>query len=212
MRFLHRAGFTSVAFDGGTPPGPGPRQVAITFDDGYLDNYSHALPILLRYCFTATIFLASRFVGTTARWPGAAGAEMLGWSHANEMSRLGIALQSHTCTHPDLTGCEDALLDRELRGSRQEIEDRVGRAVRSLAYPYGRFDGRVLRHAASAGYSSAFSAGLSSGLPLAQERIRILAGDGASIFALKVSGWASWLRRARHGGRLPAGARSGDGE
>lgn len=184
---------------GAAAPGAVDHSIAITFDDGYLDAYERAFPILQRHCFAATIFVVTRRVGGRRDWDRSAPVPLMSWHHIRELSRHGVSFQSHSATHPDLTACDDRRAREELLASRHELEDRVGVAVDAIAYPYGRFDARVLRLTAEAGYRSGWAAGFSNAGILALERFQVTSRDTGWRFALKARGWASWLRRLRHG-------------
>jgi peptidoglycan/xylan/chitin deacetylase (PgdA/CDA1 family) len=202
MRYVAEMGFTAQPL---AAPAPGAgRHVAITFDDGYLDTYETAFPILQRHGLTATVFVVSRCVGgTSCEWGPQPAVPLLTWSQIEEMSRYGVSFQSHTRTHPDLTRCSDAEALDELAGSRAEIEDHVGRPVDALAYPFGSFDTRVAELTERAGYRSAWAAGLARpGGPFRSERFQISARDSMASFGIKASGWGAWLRRARDAARF----------
>lgn len=77
------------------------------------------------------------------------------WEQAREMDRQGLAIESHTLTHPILTNLGDQRLRRELRESREQLETRLRRRVEHFCYPNGDFDERVRRAVAEAGYASA---------------------------------------------------------
>jgi peptidoglycan/xylan/chitin deacetylase (PgdA/CDA1 family) len=210
MRYLAEMGFTTDAPK--CPAALPAKPVVITFDDGYLDTYSTAFPILQRYGLTATVFIVSGCIGATSdAWGPPTPAPLLTWSQIDEMSRAGISFQSHTRTHPDLTRCRDAVALSELAGSRAEIEDHVGRAVNALAYPFGRFDARVLGLAERAGYRIAWAAGRAAQGPFSTERFQISSKDSMASFAVKASGWGGWLRRARAVARFGADDRGGSG-
>jgi peptidoglycan/xylan/chitin deacetylase (PgdA/CDA1 family) len=196
MGYLWRRGYATTPLEERLGAEAGSRRVAITFDDGYLDNYAAAFPILQRYGFVATIFIVPGFVGAARRWERTRPVPLMTWSHAREMARHGISFQSHTSTHPDLTGCDDERLWRELAGSRREIEERIGERVSALAYPFGAFDSRVLGFTERAGYRSAYAAGMARAGRFARERFQVTSRDGPATFALKASGWGGPLRRA----------------
>lgn len=199
MRYLSKRGFTTCglhAAEGARRP------VVVTFDDGYLDTYSIAFPILERYGFTATVFLVTGDVGASTGWGPPAPAPLMSWAQVAELARRGISFQSHTRTHPDLTRCSDAVALAELVDSRAELEDRLGLAVDSLAYPYGSYDARVVALTEQAGYRSGWAAGLVPAPgPLTRERFQISANETLSSFVLKASGWGAWLRKARGAAR-----------
>lgn len=134
------------------------RSFALTFDDGYR-AITQVASILARYNFRATAFLVSGRMGDDNQWPGqpawVSPRPLLGWADLAELQAAGVSFASHTRTHPDLRRLDDARLLDELRGSRQDIEDRIGESCPLLAYPYGSVDQRV-RRAASRVYSAAF--------------------------------------------------------
>jgi peptidoglycan/xylan/chitin deacetylase (PgdA/CDA1 family) len=77
------------------------------------------------------------------------------WGEVAEMAEAGIEFGSHTQSHPILSRLDDAALDQELRGSREEIERRLGRPVHTIAYPVGKagaYDERVMAAARRSGY------------------------------------------------------------
>lgn len=129
------------------------RSLAITFDDGYQSVYQHAFPILQRYGFSATIFLAVGENGNQTpleRLPSMCERSMLSWREIEEMHKCGITFGAHTLTHPDLTRLPLAELNSQVYESKAVIEDTLGSEVTCFAYPYGRYDKRcrdvVSRH------------------------------------------------------------------
>lgn len=132
-----------------------PRPVVLTFDDGYLDNYEVALPILQQFGFSATVFLVSRLIGRTNVWDlDEPQVPLLGLEHIREMQRAGIEFQSHTCTHARLTTLAPAAALHELGESRTALEQVLGRPVCAIAYPWGAHDPTVERLAEDAGYAA----------------------------------------------------------
>lgn len=125
-----------------------PHAIAFTFDDGFASVYEHAFPLLCRYGFSATVFVVTDYCGRLNAWPGQPPAiahlPLLSWPQIREMSRAGIQFGAHTKTHPDLRCLSAAEMEKEICDSNQAIEDRLGQAVDSFAYPYGYFDARVL--------------------------------------------------------------------
>jgi peptidoglycan/xylan/chitin deacetylase (PgdA/CDA1 family) len=121
---------------------PAPRTVAITFDDGYADNYEHAWPILRRYAFPATIFVVSQAAGGRAGWtsdPALAGRPLLTHQQLADMNAGGVQIGAHTRRHVSLTEVPPTEQELEVRGSREDLEQRSGRTVRAFAYPFGDF-------------------------------------------------------------------------
>jgi peptidoglycan/xylan/chitin deacetylase (PgdA/CDA1 family) len=97
-----------------------PRYVVLTFDDGYLDFYTQAFPVLRQYGFTATVFLPTDYIDSSK--PGLKGKYHLTWDLVRELSQSGIDFGSHTCSHPQLYELSPAEIESELRKSKETIE------------------------------------------------------------------------------------------
>ncbi|HHV79687.1 MAG TPA: polysaccharide deacetylase family protein [Firmicutes bacterium] len=124
------------------------RSIIITFDDGYADLYSRAFPVMKKHGFIGVAFVCSSTVGTRGH---------VTWEQLKEMEASGWEIGCHTATHPDLTKLEDERLHAEIRGSKAEIERRLGIKVQSFCYPSGRYNSRVVRAVREAGFSMAFT-------------------------------------------------------
>ena len=139
------------------------KAIAVTFDDGYQDNYENAYPILKRYNIPATIFLTTDFIGTgeIPAWDkgcyAADEALMLSWQQVREMSDNDISFGSHTLTHPFLTKIPRAQVEKELHVSKDIIEQQIGKPVTTFAYPSGDFNSDIKQIVKEAGYSAAVS-------------------------------------------------------
>lgn len=137
--YLARKGLTSL------PEKP----VVLTFDDGGLDNYWVAFPILRTYGFTATFFVVTGKVGAAGH---------MDWEDLRTMADAGMSIESHTVSHPaDLRTLDDSRLAQELGTSRKTIAEHLGTFPESLSYPSGHFDQRVIAAAEAAGYLLAVS-------------------------------------------------------
>lgn len=174
--------------------GPWPDQgVAITFDDGFADTFAHALPVLARYRIPATMFAVAERIGMNNDWMSSRGFPMrrlVSAAELREMGAIGIAIGSHTRTHPRLPELDvDAKRD-EIRGSKSRLEDLIGRSVTAFAYPYGLFDDDARRLVEEAGYRVAVST--RSGFnrpgidPYVLRRIEVFGGDSLSQFRNKL--------------------------
>jgi peptidoglycan/xylan/chitin deacetylase (PgdA/CDA1 family) len=132
--------------------------VVITFDDGFANFYESAWPVLAQHRFSATVFVISGYMGCKNDWdqpPFSLGTQpLLSWTQAAELAQAGIEIGSHTKTHPDLRRCSFKEVEEQLSASRYEIEDRLGFAVKSFAYPYGATN-EVIQRQASAVFSCA---------------------------------------------------------
>ena len=117
------------------------RALAITFDDGYLDNFENAAPVLHNLGLPATFFVVTQWIGSEVVpwWDAARGARYpwMTWNEVHSLARMGFEIGAHTRTHVDLGTTTGALAEEEIRGARVELEDRLGMAVESFAYPYG---------------------------------------------------------------------------
>lgn len=103
----------------------------LTFDDGYLDNYTEMFPILKRTGAKATVFLVKALVGTDG---------YLTEEQIREMSDSGlVSFQTHTVNHVELASLSAERIAAELSESIDYIESLTGREVRALAYPAGRY-------------------------------------------------------------------------
>lgn len=117
------------------------REVVITFDDGYLDNYEHAAPLLDEFGLTATFFVVAGHVGTDRVfwWDVEKGVDsaMMSWPQVRELASGGHTIGAHTWSHPDLGREPPTSAEQELSAARSFIEDQVGLPVQHFAYPYG---------------------------------------------------------------------------
>ena len=128
------------------------RMVAITLDDGYLDTLTVALPLLQEFGFSATCYLVADRVGRTSDWTDP--TPLMGWGEVREWLAAGMAVGSHTLSHRDLTRLAPVALRAEVADSKARIEDRLGIAVGSFAYPFNRCGQRELEAVARAGYTA----------------------------------------------------------
>ncbi|MFC2337788.1 MAG: polysaccharide deacetylase family protein [Negativicutes bacterium] len=125
--------------------------VLITFDDGYMDNYTNAYPILKKYGLKATIFVITGFLDRAQ--PG-----YFTWGQAAEMEASGlINIESHTVTHTSLTDLTEEQVKMELERSKNDIERRLGKQVDFLAYPTGTYNLHIAALVKEAGYKGAFT-------------------------------------------------------
>jgi peptidoglycan/xylan/chitin deacetylase (PgdA/CDA1 family) len=165
---------------------------AVTFDDGFADLEEYALPLLLRYRIPATVFLVAQTLTTGGQpvdWvnhPPAFPLETLRLDQVLRMQDAGVSFQSHSWAHRDLTALDPQECLRDLRDSRELLEDVLGRPVRQLAYPRGRHDERVRAAAAEAGYHCSFTLPEAAERPGAHAVPRVGVHRGNSVRTLRV--------------------------
>jgi peptidoglycan/xylan/chitin deacetylase (PgdA/CDA1 family) len=129
----------------GVPPPP--RAVVLTFDDGFADFHTEAMPVLARHGFVATLYVVTGCVGGTSRWMQAEGESarrILSWSQLTEIAASGIECGAHSHTHPQLDLLPPADARSEVTVSRRVLVERLGEPVDSFAYPHG-FHSRTVR-------------------------------------------------------------------
>jgi peptidoglycan/xylan/chitin deacetylase (PgdA/CDA1 family) len=161
VKFLHDQGYKTVSLeDVFRPKQDFEKRVAITFDDGYEDVYSNAFPILQKYGFTAFVFIITGFVGKCNNWDfnlGRKRKKHLSWKQIKEMSEFGFDFGSHTVNHPDLTKIDPNWVEYELKKSKKVLEDKLGKEVNFLSYPFGRYNRFVQEEAERSGYKRAYT-------------------------------------------------------
>lgn len=134
------------------------RPVVLTFDDGYADFRSRAMPALERYGFTATLFVTTGWMQDSGTRP-AAPNRMLTEIELAEAAAAGVEIGAHTRQHPQLDQLPEQRVREELYTSRQWLEDKLGRPVPGLAYPFGYSTARVREVARETGYGYACAVG-----------------------------------------------------
>ncbi len=116
--------------------------VGISFDDGYLNNLSHALPVLNRHGFSSTCYFVSQQLGQTNQWDSAQGVVQTPLMNAVQLREWlsgGQEVGAHTRHHVHLRALDTATSRDEIGGCKAELEDLSGAVVRHFCYPYGEF-------------------------------------------------------------------------
>jgi peptidoglycan/xylan/chitin deacetylase (PgdA/CDA1 family) len=133
------------------------RSVVITFDDGYLDTYENAFPILQKHGLTATVYVVSDYLGRCNDWDRGRSRRymLMGGNHLREMSDAGIFVGSHSITHRSLVLMSRMEVKREIEESKKILEDLLGKEVPSFAFPFGLSTNTYRAMAKEAGYLAA---------------------------------------------------------
>lgn len=151
MRYLAEHGYTAISlqeffqamdYNEALPEKP----VIITFDDGYLDNYQTALPIMEKYGMKGTVFVIAGDVGK----PG-----YLSWDRIKEMRQRKTEIGSHTTTHAKLKDLSYDDQFKETAEAKKLLEGQLQRPVEFMAYPYGGYNDSVVKAIQAAGYLGA---------------------------------------------------------
>lgn len=132
--------------------------VGLTFDDGYEDFLSAAVPTLERLGFSATVYVVAGLLGKENEWKHAGHRSrriLLQASGVREVSERGMEVGSHTMSHPRLSNLSLDTLAREVGDSRQVLGEILGEPVEGFAYPYGDLDAAAIRAVRDTGYGYA---------------------------------------------------------
>jgi peptidoglycan/xylan/chitin deacetylase (PgdA/CDA1 family) len=195
-----------AALDGLAAGDAAPPTVFLTFDDGFRDNHSAALPLLREYGFPAFVFVLPPLLdgGGAFAWPEMEGdrerfpetLRSVDWAMLEEMREGGFEVGSHSLAHPHLPELRGERLREELWQSRAAIAARLG-ACDTLAYPFGEWSAEVAAAAADCGYRYAFTLPTTSGqrgaTPLSIPRVNVDHRDDERRFAAKLSPWGRRL-------------------
>ena len=208
MRFLAEAGYRTLTpgelleFVKGSAAAS--KAVLITIDDGWLDNYLFAYPVLLQYRFKATSFLvtgrvaAARVDSLPDALPchdeakrlinmGEAGRVVMDWDIVRKLQGEGLMeFYSHTVTHRRCSSLGAAELAAELQLSKAMLEAETGRGCPYLCWPYGDCDEATVQAALAAGYSATFTTVDGFTLP---------GSDPAVIRRIEVKNSVEWLQQ-----------------
>jgi peptidoglycan/xylan/chitin deacetylase (PgdA/CDA1 family) len=171
------------------------RPVLLTFDDGFADFASDALPILQHYGFTATLYVATAYVNATSRWlfrEGEAWRPMLTWPQLLDVSRCGIECGAHSHSHYQLDVVSRAVACEEIVLSKQLLEQHLGVAVSSFSYPFGYYTSSVKELVRAAGFTSACAVKHAMSAvttdPFSLARLMVKANCGIDVFATLLEG------------------------
>jgi peptidoglycan/xylan/chitin deacetylase (PgdA/CDA1 family) len=176
--------------------------VVLTFDDGYRDFYTHAFPVLKEYGFTATVFLPTSLINNGTK-PGLKGKEHLYWAEVVELEKTGITFGSHTVTHSQLRFLKREEIPREIKESKEIIEDNTGKLVGSFSFPFAfpdedkQFKNYVTATLEECGYKNGVSTRIGTVNDEEDKfflkRIPLNSFDDIVFFEAKLGGHYDWL-------------------
>lgn len=149
LTYLKNSGFTPISLDelygifNNQVTSPN-KPIVLTFDDGYIDFYTTAYPILVKYNFKAVSFIPTGLIGTSY---------YMNWDQIKEIQSTGlVTFEGHTITHPNLTVLSSVSALKELKDGRELLQSQTGYPVNFIAYPYGVSNYQVQDLAKQAGF------------------------------------------------------------
>ena len=197
MRHLRESGYRTLTIDELVSFIAGERAlkqkaVVVTFDDGWLDNYIYAFPVMKRYDINASIFIVTDWVNNsstdaslTVTVPahkeskalikaGRASDVILSWDHIRTMQDSGLAeFYAHTSSHARCTTLSEQELLSEMGESKRAMENHLGKPCPYLCWPYGEYNDAALKVARNVGYKAVFTT------------VHGVASPGSDPFAIK---------------------------
>jgi peptidoglycan/xylan/chitin deacetylase (PgdA/CDA1 family) len=199
MEFLHKNNYNVISLEKAVSyiekkERPAQKTIAITFDDGFENNYKDAYPVLKKYNIPATIFVIINRVGT---------AGFVNWDEIKEMSDSGvITIGSHAKSHFWLLGSDPNFLNDEVVNSKKILEEKLGKKVNLFCYPMGAFDARSKKAVEDAGYACAVSTNPGGNVPAedvyAIKRIKVSrTSDNLLAFWVRTTRTYTWFKRKR---------------
>lgn len=126
------------------------RPIAITVDDGWVEQYTHIFATLQEFDMRATFYIPSSYP---------VGGRLVTWEQLDEMLKAGMEIGSHTRSHVDLTDIGAEALRDEVLISKWVLEDKLGITVHSISYPFGNYNNNVISAVREAGYTAAVALG-----------------------------------------------------
>ena len=192
MQHLAQQGYRTVSLGDVLAGNAGEKSVVVTFDDGYLDNYENAFPVMKSFGFKGMIFCVTGWIGDDP---------CLGLEEIREMQRAGFEFGAHTQSHAHLRSLDPEGKRREIAGAKKKMEDQLGRPCEFFCYPYGEYDNESVKAVKEAGYRGACSniPGANKGrYPYLLRRTEIAGEDTLDDFKKKLAGAFDLLHSGLH--------------
>ncbi|MGI4883650.1 MAG: polysaccharide deacetylase family protein [Janthinobacterium lividum] len=183
------------------------RPIVLTFDDGYLDNYTNLLPLMQHYGYRGVLYLLGDFAVRYNEWdlatdPTEPRADLMDEAQKRAFVAAGWEIGAHTMSHPRLPALPLPAATAEIQRSKASLETTLRTAVVSFAYPYGDLDDdlKAAVHAAGFAFGVATDTG---GLHLEDDRLQVFRINvfphetTASLFKKTASWYRKYYRRKR---------------
>ncbi len=154
MNILHKNGFKTIGtgslaayLSGGAVADMPERPIMITFDDGYSDNLTEALPEMEKYGFKSVIYTVASSIGGENSWDVALGEHpkrMMGRDELLRCIELGHEIGGHTLNHAHLAALGKKEAACEIAEGNRVLEEMLGIRIENFAYPYGEYDDKTI--------------------------------------------------------------------
>lgn len=197
MAWLDRLGYLGLSMTALQPYLNGKKSgkvVGITFDDGYLNNLSHALPVLTKHGFSSTCYAVSGLLGKTNIWDvgvGIAQTLLMNEAQLRQWVSAGQEIGSHTHQHIDLTVSEKDKCSLEISLGKSELEAVLNHSIEHFCYPYGRYQLEHTKMVSDRGFMTATTTQRSRCHPqtdmLQLPRVPVLRSTSLPVFWLKIA-------------------------
>jgi peptidoglycan/xylan/chitin deacetylase (PgdA/CDA1 family) len=178
--------------------------VVLTFDDGYRNFLTTALPRLIARNLPVSVFLITDRIASENQshngWSESDDETFLSWNEVKELQKHGVEFGSHTCSHQKLSEIARLEAERELRVSHQTIAAHLSQARMPFAFPYGAYSEAVIEMTRELPYTCALTTDAGTNTPVTDPFVlrRNLIGDDddEALFAARVSGLTTLVQKA----------------
>jgi len=188
MKYIHDNDYSTITLDQlykfilSNKPIP-EKSVVITFDDGYVDNYQYAYPILKEFNLKATVFVIPKTIDKRKNYMTS--------NQLKELQLNGIDIQSHTLDHEKLTTLSYKQQLNTLKESKIALEKILSKKVNYIAYPYAKYNNDTIKAAMNAGYTMGFILGgdvarKNDGI-YTLHRISVISSDSMNVFKSRLN-------------------------
>lgn len=184
-----------------------PFWVGISFDDAYVSVLEYALPELEERGLPCTVFVPTGSLGQRPTWIRSPGhplgrEQVMSAEQVQMIAQIpGVQLGSHTVSHPDLTRVPKTVAERELRDSKERLEDLIGKVVELLSFPHGKWTPELVELSLDIGYRRLFGIQPTClrghRLPRVIGRVSVEPSDWPMEFFLKLHGCYRWQAYVR---------------